>query len=125
MIPAGIGLPSYVAIPDTSYSLWPDPQPAARASRRIDCKLQIADLCVNLQIANCNLQFHGRPASPVSIVTDHLRAVAAGEGAVGGDADRLLDEPDRPVAEGEVRPAGVHAPHRNLVELGNQVAFDA
>src|SRR5258708_4361934 len=108
MIPAGIGLPSYVAIPDTSYSLWPDPQPAAIARRRTR-----------------PLACFARLASPVSIVTDHLPAVAAGEGAVGGDADRLLDEPDRPVAEGEVRPAGVHAPHRNLVELGNQVAFDS
>src|SRR6516162_1038788 len=106
MIPAGIGLPSYVAIPVTSCSLWPDPQPTAIARRRTRPLACIV-----------------RPATWVSIVTDHLSAVAAGEGAVGGDADRLLKEPDRSVAEGEVRPAGVHAPHGDLVELGDQVGF--
>src|SRR5262245_11278982 len=102
MIPAGIGLPLNVAVPDTSYSFSPDPHPAARTRKT---------------------RTLGRPTQPASfvlVVTVHLGAVAAGEGAVSGHVDGFPDEPHRAIAEGEVRPAGVHAPHRDFVELGDQ-----
>ena len=50
-----------------------------------------------------------RKGLSIAVGADHLAAGAGAERLVGQHVDRILDEPDAPVAEGEIAPAGMIA----------------
>src|SRR5262245_55980027 len=103
--PLGIGLPSKLAVPETSYSFSPPWHPARMAATSAKARA-------------CRVV---RMGAPPSEVRDDLAAVAAGQRAVRRHVDRVADEPHRAVAERGVHPAGVHAPERDVVVRDDQV----
>src|SRR5688572_30172176 len=89
--PACTGVSSTYTVPSTGCRVGPPLHPAARAAA---ATRPVSTTCARL------------------VATDHLPAADRGRGPVQVEWDRVADEPDRPVAQGELQPARVAAAER-------------